>query len=62
MNYPELYPKTIESAAEFLIDTLHKENITAIKKMKEGDLWSLHMNLGQGIRNSMGLWGIIKSC
>ncbi|MBC8460416.1 MAG: hypothetical protein H8D67_20725 [Deltaproteobacteria bacterium] len=34
--------------------------------MKEKYLLFLHMSLGQGIRNSMGLWGdnkaLLKSC
>ncbi len=66
MSYIDVYPKTIEAAAEIVIDSLNKDDLASIKKMKEDDLWEVHMSLGQGIRNSMGLWGInkelLKSC
>ncbi len=66
MSYKDVYPKTIETAAEIVIDSLNKDDLASIKKMKEDDLWEVHMSLGQGIRNSMGLWGInkelLKSC
>jgi|TARA_B100000315_G_C14480163_1_gene542497 hypothetical protein len=64
MSY--VYPKSIESAAEILNEALSQEELDSIKKMKENDLWELHMNLGQGIRNSMGLWKdnkeLLRSC
>ena len=66
MSYKDVYPKTIETAAEIVIDALNKDDLASIKNMNEDDLWQLHMNLGQGIRNSMGLWGdnkaLLKSC
>ncbi len=66
MSYKDVYPKTIETAAEIVIDALDKEDLASIKKIKEDELWGVHMNLGQGIRNSMGLWGdnkeLLKSC
>ena len=61
-----VFPKSIEKATEILIEALDENNLNVIKNMKEDDLWQLHMNLGQGIRNSMGLWGdnkaLLKSC
>ena len=66
MNYKDVYPKTIETAAEIVMDGLSKDDLATIKQMKEDDLWEVHMSLGQGIRNSMGLWGdnkaLLKSC
>ena len=66
MSYKNVYPKTIESAAEIVIDALNKEDLASIKNMKEDELWEVHMSLGQGIRNSMGLWDdnkeLLKSC
>jgi len=62
----DYYPQSIESAVEILIDALDQKDLDTIKNMNEDDLWSVHMNLGQGIRNSMGLWGdnkaLLKSC
>ena len=61
-----VFPKSIEKATEILIEALDENNLNVIKNMKEDDLWQLHMNLGQGIRNSMGLWDdnkeLLKSC
>jgi hypothetical protein len=66
MNYKDVFPKTIETAAEIVMDGLSKDDLATIKQMKEDDLWEVHMSLGQGIRNSMGLWGdnkaLLKSC
>ena len=66
MSYKDVYPKTIETASEIVIDALNKDDLASIKAMKEDDLWEVHMSLGQGIRNSMGLWGdnkaLLKSC
>jgi len=60
------YPESIEKAAEILIEALDENDLNAIKKMNEDDLLGVHMSLGQGIRNSMGLWGdnkaLLKSC
>ena len=61
-----VFPKSIEKATEILIEALDENNLNVIKNMKEDNLWQLHMNLGQGIRNSMGLWDdnkeLLKSC
>ena len=61
-----VFPKSIEKATEILIEALDENNLNVIKNMKEDELWSVHMSLGQGIRNSMGLWGdnkaLLKSC
>ena len=66
MSYKDVFPKTIETAAEIVMDGLSKDDLATIKQMKEDDLWEVHMSLGQGIRNSMGLWGdnkaLLKSC
>ena len=60
------YPESIEKAVEILIDALDQKDLDAIKKMNEDDLLGVHMSLGQGIRNSMGLWSdnkaLLKSC
>jgi len=60
------YPESIEKAVEILIDALDQKDLDAIKKMNEDELFGVHMSLGQGIRNSMGLWGdnkaLLKSC
>ena len=66
MSYIDVYPKTIESAVEILMESLSTDQLNQIKQLEEDDLWEVHMSLGQGIRNSMGLWGInkelLKSC
>ena len=65
MTYNE-YPQSIESAVDYLINALSQNDLNKIKNIEEDGLWDLHMNLGQGIRNSMGLWGdnkaLLKSC
>ena len=48
------------------MNALSQNDLNKIKEIKEDGLWDLHMNLGQGIRNNMGLWGenkaLLKSC
>jgi len=60
------YPESIEKAVEILVDALDQEDLNAIKEISEDDLIGVHMSLGQGIRNSMGLWGnnkaLLRSC
>lgn len=59
-------PKSIESAVDILMESLSKDQLNQIKQLEEDELWGVHMNLGQGIRNSMGLWGnnkaLLRSC
>jgi len=66
MSYFDIFPKTIEEAAEIVIDGLSKDELNSIREMKEDELFWTSMSLGQGIRNSMGLWGenkeLLKSC
>jgi len=66
MSYKDVYPKTIETAAEIVIGALSGDDLASIKVLQEDELWGVHMNLGQGIRNSMGLWDdnkeLLKSC
>ena len=65
-NRYNVYPKSIESAVEILMESLSKDQLDQIKQLEEDELWGVHMNLGQGIRNSMGLWDdnkeLLKSC
>lgn len=65
-NSANILPSSIEETVDILIEALSREELDAIKNMNEDDLLGLHMNLGQGIRNSMGLWGdnkkLLKSC
>ena len=60
------YPESIEKAVEILVDALDQEDLNAIKEISEDDLIGVHMSLGQGIRNSRGLWGnnkaLLRSC
>ena len=66
MNYKNVYPKTIESAAEIVIDALSKEDLAIIKKMDEKYVNGIHMSLGDEIQHSMGLQDgnkeLLKSC
>lgn len=66
MSYKDVYPKSIESAVELLMESLSKDQLDQIKQLEEDELWEVHMSLGQGIRNSMGLWSdnkaLLKSC
>ncbi|MBL7110200.1 MAG: hypothetical protein ISS11_08185 [Candidatus Marinimicrobia bacterium] len=60
------FPQTIEEAVERLMKELSNDDLDKIKNMKEEDLIMLHFGLGQGIRNSYGLWAdnkaLLKSC
>jgi len=40
MSYNDVYPKTNEIAAEIVKDGLSEDDLTAIKKLEEDDLWS----------------------
>jgi hypothetical protein len=66
MSYKDVYPKSIESAVDILMESLSTDQLNQIKQLEEDELWGIHMNLGQGIRNSMGLWddnkALLKSC
>ena len=66
MSYKDVYPKSIESAVDILMESLSSDQLGQIKQLEEDELCGIHMNLGQGIRNSMGLWednkALLRSC
>lgn len=51
-------PSSVDEAITRLKQELSKEDIEYIRSMKEeGEVISLHMTLGNYIRNAFGLWG-----
>jgi hypothetical protein len=50
-------PKSIKEAVQLLLAELSKRDQEAIKGMSEDGLSSLHLSLGNYIRNEFGLWG-----
>jgi hypothetical protein len=53
------FPETVEKAVERLKQILSKEDIEYIRSMKEEEeVISMHMTLGNWIRNSFGLWSM----
>ena len=59
-------PKTVEEAVDRLINQLSLKDRTTISNLAEDELISLHISLGQYIRNEFGLWSgnkdLISSC
>ena len=59
-------PKTVEEAVDRLINQLSLKDRTTISNLAEDELISLHINLGQYIRNEFGLWSgnedLMSSC
>jgi len=59
-------PRTVEQAVERLTTELSLKDKTTIANMAEAELSTLHLNLGEYIRNDFGLWSgnpdLIKSC
>jgi hypothetical protein len=49
-------PKSIEEAVEVLLSELSEKDRQAIRIMAEQELSSLHLSLGNHIRNGFGLW------
>ncbi len=49
-------PETVEQAVRLLKSIIAKDEQDKIAAMPESDLVMLHMELGQWIRNNMGLW------
>jgi hypothetical protein len=55
---PDAAPQTLSEAVSRLKDILSEEDLVYIKNMgKDEDVISLHMGLGNWIRNNFGLWG-----
>jgi len=59
-------PRTVEQAVERITTDLSLKDKTTIANMAEAELSTLHLNLGEYIRNEFGLWSgnqaLIKSC
>jgi hypothetical protein len=53
----ELRPATVSDAVNVLISQLSDEEKHLIARTAESKMWTFHRGLGQGIRNSFGLWG-----
>ena len=60
------HPKSIEEAVELLLTELPEKNQQIIRIMGEDQLSSLHLSLGNYIRNGFGLWGsneeLLRAC
>ena len=55
---PDSAPQTLSEAVTRLKDILSEEDLDRIKKMgNEEDVITLHMGLGNWVRNNFGLWG-----
>ena len=63
---PSEPPITVKESVERLITGLSLKDKTTIANMAEIELGTLHLNLGEYIRNEFGLWSgnedLIKSC
>ena len=59
-------PKSIEEAVKVLLTELPEKDQLIIRIMAEDQLSSLHLSLGNYIRNGFGLWGsnveLLKAC
>ena len=60
------YPKSVKEAVELLSSALSEEDKQAIRNLPELGLSSLHLTLGNYIRNEFGLWRnndeLLKAC
>ncbi len=60
------HPKSIEEAVQVLLTELPKKDQQVIRIMAEDQLSSLHLSLGNYIRNKFGLWGsnqeLLRTC
>jgi hypothetical protein len=60
------YPKTVQEAVKRLLLELPDWDKFGIKNTSEEDLATLHMTLGNYIRNEFGLWGnnkeLLRDC
>ncbi len=60
------YPKSIKEAVNLLSSKLSEKDKQAIRNIHEEGLSSLHLSLGNHIRNEFGLWGkneeLLKAC
>ena len=60
------YPKSIKEAVGLLSSELSEKDKQAIRNIPEQELFLLHLNLGNYIRNEFGLWGnneeLLKAC
>lgn len=50
------YPTTIDTAVRLIMGLMPEEEQARIAYLSECDLATLHLSLGQWIRNNMGLW------
>ena len=66
MKNEPYWPTTLDEAVKAVLASLCGEDIKFIKKMNKEELFQLHHNLGQKIRNEFGLWhgnvDLAKSC
>lgn len=53
----ELRPKTVGDAVSVLMSRLSDADKYQIARTAESQMWIFHRGLGQGVRNSFGLWG-----
>ena len=60
------HPKSIQEAVDVLLPELPEKDKEAIRNMAEEQLSTLHIYLGNHIRNSFGLWGtnedLLRAC
>ena len=60
------HPKSVEEAVQLLLTELPEKDRQRTRMMAEEDLSSLHLSLGNYIRNEFGLWGsnveLLKAC
>ena len=60
------HPKSIKEAIQLLLTDLPEKDRQTIRIMTEGQLSSLHLSLGNYIRNEFGLWGnnveLLRAC
>jgi len=56
MSKTQTYPTTIDAAVRLLVELMPDEAKANIAYMSEEDLGTLHLGIGQWLRNHLGLW------
>ena len=56
MSKTQTYPTTIDAAVRLLVELMPDEAKANIAYMSEDDLSTLHLGIGQWLRNHLGLW------
>ena len=53
----ETFPITVEAAVRLLLSLIPESEQSRLATMAQDEMISLHLGLGQWVRNHLGLWG-----